>query len=47
MPMLSAKPTEHKCPACKGTGFPPVKQPAEQAAKFIRHDARGATARGG
>jgi hypothetical protein len=24
MPTFSAKPIEHKCPACKGTGFPPV-----------------------
>jgi DnaJ-class molecular chaperone len=23
------KPTEHKCPACKGTGFPPVAQPVQ------------------
>jgi DnaJ-class molecular chaperone len=27
--MLSAKPIEHKCPACNGTGFPVVKQPAK------------------
>jgi DnaJ-class molecular chaperone len=31
---LSAKPTEQKCPACKGTGFPAVKQPAEPGRKI-------------
>jgi DnaJ-class molecular chaperone len=34
MPKLAAKPTEHKCPACKGTGFPPVKQPAQSGRKI-------------
>jgi DnaJ-class molecular chaperone len=29
-----AKPTERKCPACNGTGFPPVKQPAEPSRKI-------------
>jgi DnaJ-class molecular chaperone len=29
MPTFSPKPNEHKCPVCKGTGFPAVKQPAE------------------
>jgi DnaJ-class molecular chaperone len=33
-PKLSAKPAEHKCPACKGTGFPAVKQPAEPGRKI-------------
>jgi DnaJ-class molecular chaperone len=32
MPKL--KPTEFKCRACKGTGFPPVKQPAEPDRKI-------------
>jgi len=30
----SVKPTEHKCPACKGTGFPTVKQPSEPSRKI-------------
>ena len=32
MPKLAEKPklAEYKCPACKGTGFPPVKQPAQE-----------------
>jgi DnaJ-class molecular chaperone len=30
MPKLSAKPTESKCPACKGTGSNAVKQPAQE-----------------
>lgn len=34
MPMLSTKPTERKCPTCNGTGFPPVKQPAEPGRKI-------------
>jgi DnaJ-class molecular chaperone len=34
MPKLSAKLAEHKCPACKGTGFPVVKQPAQQSRKI-------------
>ena len=34
MPMMSAKPTEFKCPACKGAGFPAVKQPAEPDRKI-------------
>ena len=34
MPKLSAKPAELKCPACKGTGFPAVKQPAEPGRKI-------------
>jgi DnaJ-class molecular chaperone len=29
MPTFSAKLIEHKCPACKGTGFAAVEQPAE------------------
>jgi hypothetical protein len=34
MPMLSAKPTQFKCPTCKGTGFLAVKQPAEPGRKI-------------
>jgi DnaJ-class molecular chaperone len=34
MPKLLAKPAESKCPACKGTGFPAVKQPAEPGRKI-------------
>jgi DnaJ-class molecular chaperone len=34
MPKLAAKPTEHKCTACKGTGFPAVKQPAQPGRKI-------------
>jgi DnaJ-class molecular chaperone len=34
MPKRSAKPDEAKCPACKGTGFPAVKQPAEPGRKI-------------
>jgi DnaJ-class molecular chaperone len=34
MPKLSAKPNEFKCPACKGTGFPVVKQPAQPGRKI-------------
>jgi DnaJ-class molecular chaperone len=34
MPKLSAKPDEFKCPACKGTGFPAVKQPAQPGRKI-------------
>jgi DnaJ-class molecular chaperone len=29
MKRSSANPTEHKCPACNGTGFPAVMQPAQ------------------
>jgi len=32
--MPSAKPIEHKCPACNGTGFPVVKQPAQPGRKI-------------
>ena len=34
MPTFSAKPAERKCPACNGTGFPPVKQPAQPGRKI-------------
>jgi DnaJ-class molecular chaperone len=34
MPKLSAKPAEFKCPACKGTGFRAVKQPAQPGRKI-------------
>jgi DnaJ-class molecular chaperone len=34
MPKFSAKPTEFKCPACKGTGFPAVKQPKQPGRKI-------------
>jgi DnaJ-class molecular chaperone len=34
MQKLAAKPTERKCRACKGTGFPAVKQPAEPGRKI-------------
>jgi DnaJ-class molecular chaperone len=34
MPKLSAKAIEFKCPACKGTGFPAVKQPAQPGRKI-------------
>jgi DnaJ-class molecular chaperone len=34
MPTFSAKPAEFKCPACKGTGFPAVKQPAQPGRKI-------------
>jgi DnaJ-class molecular chaperone len=36
MPQLSEKLklAEFKCPACKGTGFPPVKQPAQPGRKI-------------
>jgi DnaJ-class molecular chaperone len=34
MTKQSAKATEFKCPACKGTGFPAVKQPAEPDRKI-------------
>jgi DnaJ-class molecular chaperone len=34
MPKRSAKATELKCPACKGTGFPAVKQPVEPGRKI-------------
>jgi DnaJ-class molecular chaperone len=34
MPKPAAKPTEHKCPACKGAGFPAVKQPAQPGRKI-------------
>jgi DnaJ-class molecular chaperone len=30
----SVKPTEHKCPACDGTGFPTVKQPVKPSRKI-------------
>ena len=29
-----AKPTERKCPACNGTGYPTVKQPAKPGRKI-------------
>jgi DnaJ-class molecular chaperone len=34
MPKFLAKPAEIKCPACKGTGFPAVKQPAQPGVKI-------------
>jgi DnaJ-class molecular chaperone len=34
MPTFSAKPIERKCPACNGTGYPPVKQPKEPGRKI-------------
>lgn len=34
MPKFSAKPHEFKCPACKGTGFSAVKQPAKPGRKI-------------
>jgi DnaJ-class molecular chaperone len=34
MQKLAAKPTEFKCPACKGTGFPAVTQPAQPNRKI-------------
>ena len=34
MRKLSVKPTEHKCPACNGTGFPTVIQPVEPGRKI-------------
>jgi DnaJ-class molecular chaperone len=34
MPKLAAKLTEHKCPACKGTGFGAVKQPMQPGRKI-------------
>jgi DnaJ-class molecular chaperone len=33
-PKLAAKPTERKCPKCKGAGFPAVKQPAKPGRKI-------------
>jgi DnaJ-class molecular chaperone len=30
----SVKPTEHKCPACNGTGFPEVTQPSQPGRKI-------------
>jgi DnaJ-class molecular chaperone len=30
----AAKPTEHKCPACNGTGFPAVAQPVRPGRKI-------------
>jgi DnaJ-class molecular chaperone len=32
--MKPEKPQEYKCPACNGTGFPAVKQPAQPARKI-------------
>jgi len=29
MPKMLPKAIEHKCPACNGRGYPPVKQPKE------------------
>jgi DnaJ-class molecular chaperone len=34
MAKMAAKLTEHKCTACKGTGFPAVKQPAQPGRKI-------------
>jgi hypothetical protein len=34
MPKLSTKLSEHRCPACNGTGFPQVKQPAQPGRKI-------------
>lgn len=34
MTKLSAKISEHTCPACKGTGFPVVKQPVQPGRKI-------------
>jgi transcription elongation factor Elf1 len=30
----SVKPTEHKCPACNGTGFPMVMQPVKPSSRI-------------
>jgi DnaJ-class molecular chaperone len=30
----AAKPAEHKCPACNGTGFPAVEQPVRPDRKI-------------
>jgi len=34
MKKIPAKPLEHKCPACDGTGFPAVTQPARPGRKI-------------
>jgi hypothetical protein len=34
MPKLSAKLSERKCPACNGTGYPAVKQPAQEGRRI-------------
>jgi DnaJ-class molecular chaperone len=34
MPTFLAKSPERECPVCKGTGFPPVKQPKEPGRKI-------------
>jgi DnaJ-class molecular chaperone len=34
MKKSSAKPAEHRCPACNGTGFPAVKQPTQPGRKI-------------
>jgi DnaJ-class molecular chaperone len=34
MKKLSTKPTERKCPECKGTGFPVVMQPVKPGRKI-------------
>jgi hypothetical protein len=39
--MKPEKPQEYKCPACNGTGFPAVKQPAQAEAGLL--DGRRAT----
>jgi DnaJ-class molecular chaperone len=49
MPTFLAKSPEHKCPACKGTGCPPVKQPKEPGrriypARCERCDGKGCIA---
>ena len=42
MKKLSANQTEHKCPACHGTGYPVVGQPVRPGAKSILLRARNA-----
>jgi DnaJ-class molecular chaperone len=34
MKKLSTDPTEHKCPACNGTGFPMIRQPVQPGRKI-------------
>ena len=46
MPKQSAKPAELKCPACKGTGFPAVKQPAEPGRKIYPPRCEGCAGKG-
>jgi DnaJ-class molecular chaperone len=46
MKKLSPNPTEHKCPACNGTGFPTVMQPVRPRRKIYPAQYKKCTGKG-